>query len=293
MMHRLPIVTLALILLPCSATSLSGLAQDKNISTPAPSASATVYPDSQDGLKKFIEDVFGAMKSTDTGNISSYLSSLTIPDHNAWFMKVFGPVEGPRINAKYEVLLPKQSGMIRQRFEYAVSGGWTDITIREWKKPAGDKFTFSGAVMDAMTEPTPIYIANAAKPQEKDLSYIGDFIYVDGGFRYVNTEIFQALSTAPPGRIREGGNVAAATITRQVPPVYPAEARAAHTEGPVVLHVILNTEGKVRQVTAISGDPVLTKAAIDAVRQWEYKPTLLNGTPVEVDTTVTVTFRFR
>ncbi len=292
-MHQLRIVALAPVLLLYSVALRSGLVQDKNVGAPAPSALATAYPDSQDGLKKFVEDIFGAEKSADTGNISSYLSSLTIPDHGAWFMKVFGPVEGPRINAKYEVLLPKQPGIISQRFKYAVSGGWTDITIREWRKPAEGKLTLSGAVMDAMIEPTSIYIVEAAKPEEKYPAYIGDFIYVDGGFRYVDTEIFQALSTAPPSRIREGGNLTAATITRQVRPVYPKEARAAHTEGDVVLHVIINRSGKISEVTAISGDPVLTKAAIDAVWQWEYTPTLLNGTPVEVDTTVTVTFRFR
>jgi protein TonB len=53
---------------------------------------------------------------------------------------------------------------------------------------------------------------------------------------------------------------------------------------------VLSTAGKVQQLELVSGDPVLAKAALEAVRQWEYKPTLLNGEPVEVDTTIDVVF---
>ncbi|HEV2617579.1 MAG TPA: energy transducer TonB [Candidatus Acidoferrales bacterium] len=72
--------------------------------------------------------------------------------------------------------------------------------------------------------------------------------------------------------------------------MYPQIATVAHVQGVVVLHVIIGTDGKVREVQYVSGPPLLRKAAMDAVKQWRYKPTLLNGQPVEVDTTVTVVF---
>ncbi len=91
-------------------------------------------------------------------------------------------------------------------------------------------------------------------------------------------------------RIRIGGNVAKSQLKHKVQPQYPQEARDNRIQGTVRLHVVLSTAGKVQQLEIVSGDPVLAKAALEAVRQWEYKPTLLNGEPVEVDTTVDVIF---
>jgi protein TonB len=95
---------------------------------------------------------------------------------------------------------------------------------------------------------------------------------------------------AAPARIKQGGNVTAASIITQTKPLYPALARQARIQGNVVLHAIIDKEGKVAQLEVISGHPLLVQSALDAVKQWRYKPTLLNGDPVEVDTTITVTF---
>ena len=95
---------------------------------------------------------------------------------------------------------------------------------------------------------------------------------------------------AAPSRIKQGGNVTAASILSQTRPVYPALARQARIQGSVVLHAIIDKDGKVAQLEVVSGHPLLVQAALDAVKQWRYKPTLLNGDPVEVDTTITVTF---
>ncbi len=95
---------------------------------------------------------------------------------------------------------------------------------------------------------------------------------------------------AAPSRIKQGGNVTAASILTQTRPVYPALARQARIQGSVVLHAIIDKDGKVAQLEVVSGHPLLVQAALDAVKQWRYKPTLLNGDPVEVDTTITVTF---
>jgi len=95
---------------------------------------------------------------------------------------------------------------------------------------------------------------------------------------------------APPARIKQGGEVTAASIITQSRPVYPSLARQARIQGTVVLHAIIDKEGKVAQLEVISGHPLLVQSALDAVKQWRYKPTQLNGDPVEVDTTIQVTF---
>ncbi len=81
-----------------------------------------------------------------------------------------------------------------------------------------------------------------------------------------------------------------ALLTRRVEPVYPLLAIHMHTEGRVELRAIISSDGAVRELHVISGDPVLAKAAYDAVAQWRFRPTLLNGVAVEVDTFVTVNF---
>src|SRR5580704_13224859 len=95
---------------------------------------------------------------------------------------------------------------------------------------------------------------------------------------------------ATPSRIRVGGNVAAAKLVRQVTPLYPPIAKTAHISGTVMLHAVIAKDGTIQELTYVSGPPLLMKNAMDAVRQWRYSPTLLNGEPVEVDTTISVVF---
>jgi len=95
---------------------------------------------------------------------------------------------------------------------------------------------------------------------------------------------------AAPTRIRVGGNVAAAKLVNQVQPIYPAIARTAHVSGTVMLHAIIAKDGSIQELEYVSGPALLMKAAMDAVHQWRYQPTLLNGEPVEVDTSIQVVF---
>jgi len=89
---------------------------------------------------------------------------------------------------------------------------------------------------------------------------------------------------------RVGGNVMAAKLIRQVTPIYPQIAKTAHISGTVVLHAIIAKDGTVQELQFMSGPPLLMRAAMDAVKQWRYQPTLLNTQPVKVDTTITVIF---
>jgi len=95
---------------------------------------------------------------------------------------------------------------------------------------------------------------------------------------------------AAPVRIKQGGEVTAASIITQTRPVYPALARQARIQGTVLLHAIIDKDGQVAKLEVVSGHPLLVQSALDAVKQWRYKPTQLNGDPVEVDTTIQVTF---
>jgi protein TonB len=93
-----------------------------------------------------------------------------------------------------------------------------------------------------------------------------------------------------PDRIRVGGNVEAASLVNKVPPGYPPIAKTAHVSGTVVLHAIISKDGSIKELQFVSGPPLLMTAALDAVKQWRYRATMLNGQPVEVDTTIAVVF---
>jgi periplasmic protein TonB len=95
---------------------------------------------------------------------------------------------------------------------------------------------------------------------------------------------------ATPQRVRVSAGVTNGLKVKDVKPVYPPLARQARIQGTVVLHAQISKDGSIEGLTLISGHPMLAPAAIDAVKQWRYKPYLLNGEPVEVDTEVMVNF---
>jgi len=92
-------------------------------------------------------------------------------------------------------------------------------------------------------------------------------------------------------QVRLGGQVIAAKLIYRPEPVYPELARMTRTQGDVEFEAIIGKDGSIEQLKVVRGHPLLVKAAFDAVRQWRYQPTLLNGEPVEVLTDITVTFK--
>ena len=98
------------------------------------------------------------------------------------------------------------------------------------------------------------------------------------------------VAPAPPPVVRVGGDIRPPRKTHDVWPVYPAIAQAARVQGTVILQARIGVTGRVEDLQVLRSIPLLDRAAIDAVNQWEYAPTLLNGVPVSVIMTVTVTF---
>ena len=95
---------------------------------------------------------------------------------------------------------------------------------------------------------------------------------------------------ATPQRVRVSQGVSQGLLVHQVKPAYPPLARQARIQGSVVLQAVIAKDGSIQGLKVVSGHPMLTPSAIDAVKQWRYKPYFLNGEPVEVETVVTVNF---
>jgi TonB family protein len=99
-------------------------------------------------------------------------------------------------------------------------------------------------------------------------------------------------TTGRPSRLRLGGDLEASRRVTKVQPVYPDSAKSAGISGTVILHAVISTDGKPLSLRVMNSqiDPDLARSAVEAVSQWRYTPTLLNGEPIEVDTTITVNY---
>jgi TonB family protein len=153
--------------------------------------------------------------------------------------------------------------------------------------------------------PEPLYDVRFRTNSTDTVSIVSYFAYLDGGFRYIgrlradqpiHVKANPVPQSSQPGndelpRIRVGGNVATANLIHQVTPVYPDKAKRARVEGTVSIHAVITKDGGVRDAQIIQGRCLLAEPALDAVKKWRYKPTLLEGKPVEVDTTIQVVFQ--
>jgi protein TonB len=106
----------------------------------------------------------------------------------------------------------------------------------------------------------------------------------------IGTGMKPAIPPAPLARAPRVSHVMEGNLIRRVQPEYPALAKQARIQGTVVLRAVINREGMIQDLQVLSGHPLLVQAAINAVRQWRYKPYYLNDQPVEVETQVTVNF---
>jgi protein TonB len=117
-------------------------------------------------------------------------------------------------------------------------------------------------------------------------------------FSVPNSAVAGAVKPLPPGAmivprmkpVKIDSGAADGLLVKKIPPDYPLEAKLVRLEGTVVLHAIIDRSGEVSQVSAVSGPPLLESAAVDAVKQWQYRPYSQNGQPVDVETTIAVVF---
>lgn len=105
-----------------------------------------------------------------------------------------------------------------------------------------------------------------------------------------NLAVVPKFVPVTPQRVRISQGVTKGLLIKRVEPQYPTLAKAARVQGDVVLSAVISPNGDIENLVLVSGHPMLVPAALAAVKQWKYKPYLLNGQPVEVETTITVIF---
>lgn len=283
---------------PAVAAPVEKLQAETSGSTPKP-----VYKDTQGGLEKLGKDILRAEKDGNTVVYRSLLDSLLSPVPDAWFTETFGDAGS--------VMLKDYSGKnlepaLNALFQKLVADKFTDVQADKYEtscdSSAGPEVF---PLLHIRQNSTPLYQLRFF--HNKEFYPVWMFVYVNGGFHFIagakapeNPPVEQAIPIArkndrggsgrPPMRIQITGKTASTMLASQVMPKYPDIAKRGYVSGEVVMHALIGKDGSVQWLRVISGPCLLDASALEAVRQWRYKPLVLNGVSVEADTTISVVY---
>jgi TonB family protein len=266
---------LAVVSLVCPFQIVTHQAASPNAAQIAASES---NPNSPDGLQQLLLELLGSARHADKAKLRAEIVAMEIPDYENWFVRVFGQEKGQKLGDVYEASLKvselhfemlweelaKQQGVILvERLDpekaYALPADALDAYKASWKKTD-----------------------DSAGPAVQS---IGIFYFVDGQFR-VNGSFHDVhvLSTST------NGPVVPPKLINRVPPVYPPLARQTGIQGTVAVNAIVRKDGTVTVQNVGAGHPLLAQAAVDAVQQWRYEPSTIDGHPIDVETKFYVVF---
>jgi len=277
-------------------------AQVDQVATVQPDAK---HPDTIEGLQQLLRDILQAAKSRDDSRESALIESLLVPDGSAWFKYKFGPAFGPRLEKNYQQVRPTLVEQMRTVFEADAERGWPQLKVLEYSDAATvnspiDNFLncmetvtplyqteFNGRGVGAQFGPDPNH-PGRLRMIAGDLD--GFYFYDSGGFRYVPQQTLMLLPKERPLRIQLDWNAMRSKVIHKVDWQYPREAATQHVGGKVVIRLVLDAAGKIKEITPAEGPPILSDTVLQAVKQWTFEPTTLDGDPVEVGFNVEAIF---
>lgn len=262
-----------------SCLSLCSVIHSQQIgeSNGARAISGASYSNNSDGLRQLLDAMLVAAKLDDHTELQSLIRETEIPNYQNWFTATFGRDRGDSWAGPYGKMLRKD----QEDFE--------DLLI----KLSHMEGEFSAQKVDSVKRygtfagPLDEYLADwkeAGAPNGQEPRHIAEFFFIEGKFRWNSTVEYSPFQNAKSGFFVPG------KLIKRVPPAYPEEARKKSIQGTVILNVILRTDGSVTVQNVAEGDPILSPAAIEAVPQWRYEPSLINGQPVELQTKISVVF---
>jgi periplasmic protein TonB len=173
-----------------------------------------------------------------------------------------------------------------------------EVEQRATSNSAGQRSTTAPTtqIVNIITNRNPLLPFDHSRPTAGPSIDPGDHIQGEGSNLHIGDLMCGSDCTTiarPPEPLKRVrlSHLSEAFLMRKVDPVYPRTAVLTHTYGAVQLHAIIAKDGSIQSLTVVSGHPILVEAAMEAVRQWRYKPYMLNDEPVEVETFITVNFR--
>ena len=278
-------------------TSLLVPGQEKPAEAPASvSPGLPSYPDKPAGLEKLVKDIFRSGESGDQARFDALVGGLVLPQPEKWFAETFGDDLGAGLERNYREFRQTLPNRLGDFFRQMIKNHATGVEAFKYEESCDDNAgELIYPVIALRVKPVALY--ELRFPTGGKFYRLWAFAYVDGSFRYVG-EIRSVQEFPREGRagsetarrVKVAGKVVAARIKKRVTPQYPEIARRERVQGTVVLHALIGTDGEIKNLHVMKGYCSLAESAVQAVRQWRYTPTLLDGRPVEVDTTIEVIF---
>jgi TonB family protein len=251
---------------------------------------SSAIPESVTGLQSQLEAILQTAKEGDPEQFDDLISDLQVPENPNWFAATFGEEIGQNLVATYNSSWKDYKDDIRNMFRDIGTKKHIHVFVKGFSTSSlAHNDAFIQSILRNAKAPLVLYTAGAGKDRGSD-SLPGAYVFAQGKFRVVNWRTFYDLPKVKPVRIRVGGQVALNQLIHHVNPIPQSDSLHQHVRGTVVVHAVIDRDGNVAQLEPISGPPELVNAAVEAARQWRYKPTILNGDPVEVDTTITIAF---
>lgn len=281
------------------ALPLAGIARTAEAPQSSGAAQTTpAYIQSNDGFRNQLDAIVQYYRAGDQGKGRQLIDQFRLPHAEAWFSEHLGPAQGAEIRARYDRLFTNFAESLEKTIQTVVATRSAEL-ITELGEGKGEEPSIvlpgektSGVV--SVKEPHLFYGGFTIQvKKKKSVSWADTFTYEDGVFRFAGFGAwpFWVWEDGSEGGAPKGGHFFQPPILiSQVAPIYPLSAKASGLEGVVVIHVLIDKEGRVKSADIVNGDPLLTPAALDAVRQWRYKPSTLGGAPSEAETTARVVF---
>jgi len=268
-------------------------------------APPTSYPEKGGGLERELKDLLKARKAGDKATAGAILRSFVLPDPEKWFTTNFGEDVGKQMAEKYIPVTHVMVQMLQNQLDHVDEAKMSDVEVRKFDKPCDDHADdYVYPLLLARSEQTPLY--EALFRNGNSYQQMNSFVFVDGAFRYIGRvnipesllfdEMRRKASDSPAAAsnfkksVKLETNAAAGRLIKRVPPVYPEDARREYKQGVVRLLVVVQEDGSVGEIRVAKGICSLSRALMDAVKQWRYQPFLVNGQTIRVFTTVETNF---
>jgi len=284
----------AILLLPILALAPTAETPQSSSVTPT----APTYAESNDGFRSQVDAILQSYRVVDATTGHQLIDQFRLPHPDGWFSEHLGAEQSAKLTERYDRIFTNYSESLEKTMEAVVANHEsklaTDLKDGNGETPTQIPARGKLSGMVSVKQPHLFYCHFEITVKKKEsVSWADTFVHEDGAFRFIGFGglPFWAWEDGSEGGAPKGGSFfQPAILISRVPPIYPANAKAKGIEGVVVVHVLVDKEGRVKRADVEQGDPLLTQAAVDAVKQWRYKPSTLGGAPAEAEVTASVTF---
>jgi hypothetical protein len=287
----------------CCAFLFLVLPLSRGQQTPTREQNAGVsYPATDEGLQRQLQDLVEAAKSKDVATEATLERALIMPVDSPWFKDQYGPSFGPRLAAAYQRTASTLQTEILMVFEENVQRGWLKPKVLRYDDAAAVNSP-TDSYLNCMEKVVPLYqtafdgnrtgYQMGRRPDDPNKYQViagdlpGYYVYAGTAFRFVPQEVFQLLPNERPIRIHLDTTLMRSKITNDIGiRLSPETTRAmmnAHVAGKVVIHFVLDVDGKIKEIEAKEGPPALAAIFLQQAKQWTFEPTTLDGDRVEVE----------